>query len=60
VVGLVLTCVKVKVVLRHQVHIVEYEAVPNLILESFYVAHIQESGSVKLFTSSLQTMAINM
>lgn len=31
----------------------EYEAVPVLLLESFQIAHIQELGSIKLFTSSL-------
>lgn len=33
--GLILTPVKVQVILWHQVHIVEYEAVPIFILESF-------------------------
>lgn len=33
--GLILTPVKVQVVLWHQVHIVEYKAVPVFILESF-------------------------
>ena len=33
--GLILTLVKVQIVLGHQVHIMEYEAVPNFILESF-------------------------
>lgn len=53
VLGLITACVKVEVVLGHQVHIVEYEAVPFFLFESFQIAHIQELGSIKLFTSSL-------
>lgn len=33
--GLILTLVKVQVILGHQVHIVEYKAVPIFIIESF-------------------------
>lgn len=51
--GLILTPVKVQIVLRYQVHIVEYETVPNFIFESFYITHIQEFGTIKLLTSSL-------
>lgn len=37
---LLLTLVKIQVILWHQVNIVEYEAVPIFILESFYITHI--------------------
>lgn len=53
VLGLIATHVKVEVVLRHQVHVVEYEAVPVFLLESLQIAHIQELGAIKLLTSSL-------
>lgn len=58
--GLITAGVEVEVILRHQVHVVEYEAVPVLLLESFQIAHVQELGSVKLFTSRLRKTHVKM
>lgn len=58
--GLIPAGVEVEVILRHQVHVVEYEAVPVLLLESFQIAHVEELGPVKLFTSGLWRMHMKM
>ena len=49
--------VEVPVVLRQEVHVVEYEAVPGKVLHGLHKANVQEGPSVELVRVSLQDSA---
>ena len=54
VLGLLVAGVEVVVVLGHQVHVVEDEAVPGEVLQGLQVAHVQQLGSVERCITGLE------
>lgn len=53
------THVDVMVVLWHEIHVMEDEAIPVLLLQGFQVADVQQFRSVKFGIPGLQTNSVN-